>query len=81
MNVIKTPIEGLFIIEPRIFEDLAFSKMLEVISSKVSRRGNSKRRLARLLLFRTMRANRVMVSCVACIFSAPHTLRANWFAV
>ena len=72
MEVIKTKIPGVVIIEPRLFPD-ARGYFFESFSKR-----ELKKRWARLILCRTTRASRATVCCVVCISKSRPTLRVNW---
>ena len=76
MNVIKTAINGVVIIEPRIFED-SRGYFFESFSQREfeEKVGGGK------FLSRTMRVSIRMVSCEVCISNAHRLPKANLFAV
>ena len=71
MNVIKTSIDGVVIIEPRLFKD-ARGYFFESFIRK-----SLKKRCAILHLCRTMRANLLMVSFVVFTFKSRLLLKVN----
>ncbi len=72
MEVIKTAIDGVFILEPRIL------MMQEGISLKASRDVNLKKKYAGLHLYRIMRVSPLMVYYAACISRNLLSHKANW---
>lgn len=72
MNVIKTAIDGVVILEPHIL------KMTGDISLNLLIRGSLRKKYARLHLSKIMKVNRVMVYFVVYIFNRPLLLRVNW---
>lgn len=72
MEVIKTAIDGVFILEP------VFLMMQEGISLKASRDVNLKKKYAGLHLYRIMRVSPLMVYYAACISRNLLSHKANW---
>lgn len=71
MNIIKTAIEGLVIIEPRLFQDdRGYFLNLSIKKSL-------KRKYVKLLLFRIMNLNQLMVLFVVFISKSHLLLRVN----
>lgn len=74
MEVIKTAIDGVFILEPRIFNDARE----EGISLKASQDVNLKKKYAGLHLYRIMRVSPLTVYYAACISRNLLSHKANW---
>lgn len=72
MEVIKTAIDGVFILEP------VFLMMQEGISLKASRDVNLKKKYAGLHLYRIMRVSPLMVYYAACISRNLLSHKASW---
>lgn len=72
MNVIKTAIDGVVILEPRIFKDDR-GYFFESFNQR-----EFEEKYARLHLSKIMKVNRVMVYFVVYIFNRPLLLRVNW---
>ena len=72
MEVIKTAIDGVFILEP------VFLMMQEGISLKASQDVNLKKKYAGLHLYRIMRVSPLMVYYAACISRNLLSHKANW---
>ena len=71
MNYIKTEIDGVFIIEPKVFND---SRGYLFEAFKYS---DFKEHVGRFHLFKIMNPNRLMASCVACIIRRGISHRLN----
>ena len=72
MEVIKTAIDGVFILEPRIL------MMQEGISLKASQDVNLKKKYAGLHLYRIMRVSLLTVYYAACISRNLLSHKASW---